>query len=46
MTTLFDRVPNRRNPYVLNKWTTYPSDVIPMWVADMDFRYGTPWITG
>ena len=46
MTTLFDRVPNRRNPYVLNKWTTYPSDVIPMWVADMDFRSPPPVLRG
>jgi cystathionine beta-lyase len=33
----FDRVPNRRIPGVLNKWTFYPKDVLPMWIADMDF---------
>src|SRR5512146_822314 len=40
--TAFDRVPDRRNPNLLNKWTWYPSDVIPMWVADMDFRAPPP----
>ena len=24
------------------KWNWYPSDVIPMWVADMDFRVAEP----
>ncbi len=38
MAKTFDRVPDRRDPNLLNKWTWYPSDVIPMWVADMDFR--------
>src|SRR3990172_1810850 len=33
----FDMIPNRRNPNNLNKWTWYPKDVLPMWVADMDF---------
>lgn len=33
----FDRVPNRRHPKVRNKWTWYPKDVLPLWVADMDF---------
>jgi cystathionine beta-lyase len=32
----FDRVPNRRNSARINKWTTYPNDVLPMWIADMD----------
>ena len=32
----FDIIPSRRNPTVLNKWTWYPKDVLPMWVADMD----------
>lgn len=36
MTYNFDTVPSRRNPIVLNKWTWYPKDVLPMWVADMD----------
>lgn len=34
----FDSTPNRRDPRVLNKWTWYPKDVLPMWVADMDFQ--------
>ncbi len=38
----FDVVINRRNPSNLNKWTMYPKDVIPMWVADMDFRAPKP----
>jgi len=33
----FDSVPPRRTPGVLNKWTLYPKDILPMWVADMDF---------
>lgn len=33
----FDRVPSRRDPNLLNKWTWYPKDVLPLWVADMDF---------
>ena len=38
----FDRVPNRRIPGVVNKWTYYPDDVLPMWVADMDFPAPKP----
>lgn len=38
----FDRVPNRRDPKVFNKWTYYPKDVLPMWVADMDFPAPRP----
>jgi cystathionine beta-lyase len=37
----FDRVPDRHIPGVV-KWTTYPEDVIPMWVADMDFPAPKP----
>lgn len=33
----FDAIPSRRNPDVLNKWTLYPGDVLPLWLADMDF---------
>ena len=33
----FDTVPNRRTLPFVNKWTWYPRDVLPMWVADMDF---------
>src|SRR5512140_2221961 len=42
MASMFDRVPDRRSPDVMNKWTWYPGDVIPMWVADMDFRSPPP----
>jgi len=42
MTYNFDKVPNRRDPNVLNKWTWYPKDVLPMWVADMDFPAPKP----
>lgn len=38
----FDYTPNRRVPGVWNKWTFYPPDVIPMWVADMDFQAPKP----
>lgn len=40
--TNFNIVPNRRNPNNLNKWTWYPKDVLPMWVADMDFPAPKP----
>ncbi|HEX9331059.1 MAG TPA: PatB family C-S lyase [Anaerolineales bacterium] len=42
MTYNFDRVPNRRTPGVLNKWTFYPKDMLPLWVADMDFPAPKP----
>ncbi|MCL5611740.1 MAG: aminotransferase class I/II-fold pyridoxal phosphate-dependent enzyme, partial [Chloroflexi bacterium] len=42
MPTNFDRVPNRRNPSRSNKWNYYPKDVLPLWVADMDFRAPKP----
>ena len=35
----FDQLPNRRDPHIYNKWTFYPKDVLPMWVADMDFHH-------
>lgn len=38
----FDHTPNRRNPNHKNKWTWYPNDVLPMWVADMDFPSPKP----
>ncbi len=38
----FDRVPNRRLPGVVNKWTYYPQHLPPMWVADMDFPSPKP----
>jgi len=37
----FDRIPNRRIPGVV-KWTYYPQDVLPFWVADMDFPSPKP----
>lgn len=37
----FDRVPNRRTPGMV-KWTEYPGDVVPLWVADMDFSAPPP----
>ncbi len=38
----FDQVPNRRNSQRSNKWNYYPKDVLPMWVADMDFPAPKP----
>jgi len=38
----FDTVPSRQNPGILNKWTYYPKDVLPLWLADMDFPTATP----
>ena len=38
----FDRVPNRRIAGVVNKWTYYPPDQTPLWVADMDFPAPKP----
>jgi cysteine-S-conjugate beta-lyase len=38
----FDHTPNRRAPDVGNKWTLYPKDVLPMWIADMDFSAPPP----
>jgi cystathionine beta-lyase len=40
--TNFNIVPNRRNPNNHNKWNYYPKDVLPMWVADMDFPAPKP----
>jgi cystathionine beta-lyase len=39
--TNFDIVPNRRNTNSI-KWLRYEKDVIPMWVADMDFPAPKP----
>ena len=33
----FDQIPNRRAKNVVNKWTFFPKDTLPMWIADMDF---------
>jgi cystathionine beta-lyase len=35
--TNFNNTPNRRNTINGSKWTAYPKDVLPMWVADADF---------
>ena len=43
--TNFNIIPNRRNPKNLNKWNWYPKDVLPMWVADMDFPAPKPILT-
>lgn len=37
----FDILPDRRNTGSI-KWNVYDRDVIPMWVADMDFRSPEP----
>jgi cystathionine beta-lyase len=37
----FDHLPDRRNSDS-NKWNEYAPDVLPMWVADMDFRAPPP----
>jgi cystathionine beta-lyase len=37
----FDRIIDRRRPGCV-KWTRYPDDVLPMWVADMDFLSPQP----
>jgi cystathionine beta-lyase len=43
--TNFDIVPNRRNSNSI-KWLRYPKDVLPMWVADMDFPAPAPILKG
>lgn len=37
----FDQTIERRNTNSV-KWTSYPEDVLPLWVADMDFRTPEP----
>jgi len=37
----FDELIERRNSNS-TKWTQYPADVLPLWVADMDFRTPQP----
>ncbi len=37
----FDQIVERRGTDSI-KWGTYPDDVIPMWVADMDYRSPEP----
>lgn len=43
--TDFNKVPDRRNSSNSLKWTKYPNDVLPMWVADMDFPAPKPILT-
>lgn len=40
--TNFNITPNRRKIFNLSKWTWYEKDVLPMWVADMDFSAPKP----
>jgi cystathionine beta-lyase len=42
MTYNFDQIPNRRALRFVNKWTWYPKDILPMWIADMDFPAPAP----
>lgn len=42
MSFQFDRFINRRSIANLNKWNWYPEDVLPMWLADMDFLTPEP----
>jgi cysteine-S-conjugate beta-lyase len=37
----FDTIPQRRGTIAI-KWEKYPADVLPMWVADTDFRSPEP----
>lgn len=41
MTYNFDQIIERRNSDSI-KWTQYPADVLPMWIADMDFLTPEP----
>jgi cystathionine beta-lyase len=41
----FNKTPERRNTNSI-KWTRYPADVIPLWVADMDFQAPKPILNG
>jgi cystathionine beta-lyase len=38
----FDNLPDRSKNIMFTKWTYYPKDVLPMWVADMDFPAPKP----
>lgn len=41
MTFDFDRIPDRQSSESI-KWLKYDKDVLPMWIADMDFRSPEP----
>lgn len=43
--TNFNVVPNRRKLSNSIKWTNYSEDILPMWVADMDFQAPKPVLT-
>jgi cystathionine beta-lyase len=40
--TNFNETPNRRSNSNSIKWQFYPKDVLPMWVADMEFPAPKP----
>lgn len=40
--TNFNKIPDRRKNINGTKWTFVPKDVLPMWVADMDFPAPVP----
>jgi len=40
--TNFNITPDRRTIFNTNKWTWYEKDILPMWVADMDFPAPKP----
>lgn len=42
MTTNLNAFIDRRHQFDCAKWTMYPDEVIPLWVADMDFRSPEP----
>ncbi|MEP7290799.1 MAG: PatB family C-S lyase [Chloroflexota bacterium] len=42
MTIDFDTFIDRRHQHNSIKWAMYPEDVLPLWVADMDFRSPEP----
>lgn len=41
----FDAIVDRRSTNSI-KWTQYPGDIVPLWVADMDFRTPEPILHG
>ncbi len=42
MSSAFDRIIDRRTILNINKWKWFADDVIPLWVADMDFQTPSP----
>lgn len=42
MRSEFERVPDRHAQPNINKWRQYPPGVLPLWIADMDFRTPAP----